>query len=117
MNAFPAVESAAGINWSAGVFVLLGIAVYFECRLAEIIVRIVGTFMLAGCVLSVIFLCAGLASQGTLSYGRYSTDSPLWWEVTLFILGSVISFVPPWYMLQMKVRADSTNRKRGRVAG
>lgn len=106
MNTLPASAPSKAIDWSATAIVLLGIAVYFELRIAEIITRLIGSLLLIGCILSTILVFVELPGNGTLSYGRYSTDSPHRWQIALVILGMAATFGPPWYLLQIKLRPE-----------
>ena len=108
MNVLPASTPLDSIDWSAGVIVLLGLAVYLEIRLAETIARLFGSFALVVCFLVAIIAFTGLKNGGTLNYGRFVTESPSWWQLTLVVSGIALTFGPPWYMLQIKLRPEES---------
>jgi hypothetical protein len=102
MNLLSPPVSIPTLDYSALLITLLGIFVYFRNHFAETITRLIGSFTLIGCLLVPILLVAGMNSK--LTYGSLRIDSPHWWQTILGVAAIALTFGPPWYLLQLKVR-------------
>jgi len=92
------------VNWSPLLLLVLGVGVYFQFLAAENIARLIGTLALIGCAMITILSVAGLAPNEPLSYGHFNIASPRWWHVAICVAAIAMTFGPPWYMLQIKLR-------------
>ncbi len=110
VNLLSGANRVASIDWMPLLFALLGLLVVLRIRIAEILVRVVGSCVL---ILLVITIGSTLFDVGNeVTYRNWTLSNPTFWQTVLLLLCIGGMFLPPWWALQRDERYDRQRKSR-----